>query len=268
MTSARTLRVLVIAGHDPSGAGLDADRAALTDLVFGDLAVEVLAVATAMTEQDVRGVRSIGARPVDKWVAEAERLGARGVQAVKFGLLPDEEHIAAAAALIRRLRSRLGRALPVVLDPVIAASSGGRFLDELGVEALRGELLGEGVVVTPNLSEAAALARLSTKHLESSLSPRVEAARILIGLGARAVVVKGGHGGEDPVRDLVLDEEGRQDWLTHPRIPAGKIRGSGCRFASRLAAGLGAGLDLHEAARGAARHVTEAIGRSIPPPGR
>lgn len=265
--SARTVRVLVIAGHDPSGAGIDADRAALASLHFGDVAVEALAVTTARTQQDARGVHAIGARHVDEWLAEAERFAARDVHAVKFGLLPGEEHIAAAASFVRRLRTRFGRALPVVLDPVIAASSGGKFLDEHGIEALRGELIGEGVIVTPNLSEAATLARLSAKQLAVSLSPRVEAARILIGLGARAVVVKGGHGAEDPVRDLVLDEEGQQDWLAHPRIPGGKIRGSGCRFASRLAAGLAAGLDLRDAALGAAKHVTDEISRSVRPAG-
>src|SRR5262249_35830318 len=91
---------------------------------------------------------------------------------------------------------------------------------------------------------------------------RADAARILLGLGASAVVLKGGHGEEDPARDLVADADGSETWLEHARTVGGKIRGSGCRFATRLAARLAQGRSLVESARDAASRVTAAIERA------
>src|SRR5439155_7312944 len=151
-------RVLVIAGHDPSGAGLDADRAALADLQ-----VDARFVTTAHTDQDEHRVRSIGAREPRAWLDEALAAAEDGIDALKFGLLPGAEHVIAAAELVRALRAR--EPLDVVVDPVLGASSGARFLDAAAVEALRGELLVEGVIVTPNLAEAAELARMPLAQL-------------------------------------------------------------------------------------------------------
>lgn len=242
-------RVLVVAGHDPSGAGVDADRDALRAH-----AVETLVVETARTDQDDRGVRSVGARDPELWSLEARACACRGVAALKLGLLPGAAHVARAAELVASLRGA-----PVVLDPVIAASSGARFLDAAAVEALRGELLGLDVVVTPNLPEAAELARVPPRTLERDLAARVDVARLLLGLGVRAVVLKGGHGGEDPVRDLVLERDAPPVWLAHPRTAGGKLRGSGCRFASHLAGSLALGIPLVAAARAAGEHVATRI---------
>ncbi len=247
-------RVLVIAGHDPSGAGLDADRDALSGQ-----RVEFVGVETARTDQDDRGVRSIGARDPAVWGAEAEERARAGVAALKFGLLPGRAHVERAARLVARLRRAAGAGIPIVLDPVIAASSGARFLDADGVEALRGELLGLDLVVTPNLPEAAELARVPVASLDHDLAARLELARLLLGLGARAVVLKGGHGGEDPVRDLVLAAGAGPVWLSHPRTSGGKLRGSGCRFASRMAGSLARGRPLAEAAQEAGEYVAARI---------
>lgn len=245
-------RVLVVAGHDPSGAGVDADRDAL-----GAHAVEVLVVETARTDQDDRGVRAVGARDPAVWSSEARVHIRRGIAGLKFGLLPGAEHVARAAALVAGLRR--ASSAPVVVDPVIAASSGARFLDDAAVEALRGELLGLDVVVTPNLPEAAELARVPLRTLEHDLAARVDVARLLLGLGARAVVLKGGHGAEDPVRDLVLAAGEAPVWLAHPRTAGGTLRGSGCRFASHLAGSLALGIPLAAAARAAGERVAARI---------
>jgi hydroxymethylpyrimidine/phosphomethylpyrimidine kinase len=265
-------RVLVVGGHDPSGAGVDADLAALRGL-----AVEARAVVTAWTDQDERGVRAVGARACGEWLAEAREAARPRVGALKLGLLPGAEHVAAAAALVLELRERDGGALPVVVDPVIAASSGGRFLDAAAVAALARGLLAAGVVATPNLAEAAELARfagaagpggaaalggaarLDEARLAADRGARVEAAERLLGLGARAVVLKGGHGLEDPALDLVLAAGEPPLWLAHRRIPGAKVRGSGCRFASRLAAGLALGSSLAVAAAEAGAHVAQVL---------
>jgi len=251
--------LLVVAGHDPSGAGIDADRDAL-----GELELEFAGVVTAHTDQDDRGVRSLGARVPRAWLAEAFGWVLRDVGAVKFGLLPGAEHVHAARDLVRALRERHGREFPVIVDPVLAASSGGRFLDAAGVAAFKAELLPERVILTPNLPELAELTNTSLSVLEHALEPRLAAARELLARGAAAVVVKGGHGREAPVRDLVARHDGRFAWLVHERVPGGKLRGSGCRHATRLAAELALGRPLDQAAEAAGVHVAARIAAARP----
>jgi len=252
--NAVTPRVLVVAGHDPSGAGLDADRDALQAV-----GVSAVGVATAHTDQDDRGVRSIGARDADVWLREAIDALREPIQAVKFGLLPGAAHVACAVQLVAHVRRGGRDDLPIVLDPVIAASSGTRFLTRDAVEALRGNLVGLDLVITPNLDEAAELAHVPPASLRNDMSARLDVARLLLGLGARAVVLKGGHGDEEPVRDLVLERDARPVWLEHARVPGGSLRGSGCRFASHLAGGLASGSSLVDAARAAATFVAGRI---------
>lgn len=254
----REARLLVVAGHDPSGAGVDADREALAGL-----AVDARFVVTAWTEQDARGLRKLGARGSGSWLPEARR--ELPVAALKFGLLPGREDVQAAAELVREARLRWlesgspPRAFRAVVDPVLASSSGGRFLDAEGAREYLRSLLPAGVVLTPNLAELAELAGADLALLSREPAARVEAGRMLLGHGALAVVVKGGHGEEDPARDLVLEGGGGATWLEHARVRGGKVRGSGCRFATRLAARLALGWSLVEAVRDASEHVLERI---------
>lgn len=235
-------RVLILGGVDPcGGAGLDADREAAAEV-----GVQAVCVATAHTDQDDREVRAVGAVEPASWSAAARAVGE--VHALKLGLLPGAEHVRAACELAR------GLGVVVVLDPLIASSSGYRFLDEGGLEALRAELLPVVTVVTPNLPEAAELAGQEI----ATPAQRVAAARRLRALGAGAVVLKGGHGGEDPVRDLVLGADGEPHWTEHPRA-AGRLRGTGCRFATALAGWLARGRPLLEAAEGAGSYVARRI---------
>jgi len=257
-------RLLVVAGHDPGGAGVDADRDALADLP-----VDARFVVSAWTEQDDAGVHALGARGSRSWLAEARR--ELPVAALKFGLLPGAADIRAAAGLVREARAahQAGEAareanaalgVPsctfwVVADPVLASSSGGRFLDRESAREYLRELLPTGVVLTPNLDELAELAGAGRELVGRDLAAREAAARTLLELGAAAIVVKGGHGEEDPALDLVLERSGAPRWLEHARIHGGKVRGSGCRFASRLAAWLALGASLEKAAREASEHV-------------
>lgn len=245
--------MLVLAGRDSvGGAGIDADRAGVEGL-----AIDLHCVVTAETQQDDRSVRSIGARSAAAWLAEALHIASEGIDALKFGLLPGDDHIAAAAELIEFVRRRAP--CPVVVDPVISASSGSRFLAASGVAALRSSLCTRPVVVSPNVLEAAELTGLSVDELAGSPVARLQAAGELLDLGAQAVVLKGGHALDDPATDLVLARGSSPVWLAHPRIPGGKIRGSGCRFATRMAAELALGRDLVAAAKFAGDHVLTAI---------
>ncbi|MCZ6596455.1 MAG: hydroxymethylpyrimidine/phosphomethylpyrimidine kinase [Planctomycetota bacterium] len=241
------ITVLFVGGHDPTaGAGIDADRE--TAAAFG---VEARCVVTARTDQDGVRVRSLGAREPDEWLAEARAAGT-GIAALKTGLLPGPRHVRACARLVAEL------GIPTVVDPVLAASGGEVFLDDEGVRALLEELVPHGVVLTPNLPELARLAGLSAGEgaiLAADPEARTAAARELLDRGAAAVVAKGGHGAEDPVRDLVLAAGAEPVWLEHARVPGASLHGSGCRFASALAAGLARGESLPQATRAAGNHV-------------
>lgn len=245
--------MLVVAGHDPSGgAGVHADREALAAAgAFAD------ALVATETEQDERRVRSFAPRPKRALARELRAALSLGVPAaLKTGLLVDAGHVRLMAALARRLAAR---GVPVVVDPVLVSSSGTRFVDGPTRAALLGTLLAAPVAVTPNLPEAAELLGLAPEALAGEPELRVGAARRLLALGARAVVLKGGHGREDPVCDLVLERDAEPVWCEHPRVAGGVLHGSGCRFASFLAGRLAAGEALVPAVRAAGRYVAERI---------
>ncbi len=243
---------MLVGGHDPTGAaGVDVDRA--TAAAFE---VEACVVVTAETDQDDAEVRALGARPAEVWSAELSRAAENGLEGLKFGLLPGAAAVAAAAAVVRGLRTAQPE-LPVVVDPVLAASSGGVFLDGAGVAVLCSELLACGVVLTPNLPEAARLTGADPGELASQAG-RLRAGRALLALGARAVLLKGGHAHGAVVQDLVLAQGAEALWVEHPRV-RGALRGTGCRFATGLTAGLARGLSLVEAARAASAFVAAEI---------
>lgn len=247
-------RILVLAGHDPTGgAGVSADEDAAWRF-----RVEAKCIVTAWTDQDGEAVQSVGARVVKDWLAEAREALTEEPDAIKTGLLPGAEHVRAAAKLAKWAR---GRGVPVVVDPVLRASGGETFLDDEGIEALLGELISQEVVLTPNLYEAARLTDLAFEDLAADPEARIEAARRLTARGARAVVVKAGHGLEDPARDLVFEagEEPEITWLEHARQHGRTLHGSGCRMASAIAALLARGEDLAAASRGAQSFVAELL---------
>jgi hydroxymethylpyrimidine/phosphomethylpyrimidine kinase len=235
-------RVLVIAGLDPSGgAGLVADLEALAAA-----GARGWAVAAALTAQGPLGAR--GFEPVSEamLLAQLDALlaGRERPRAVKTGML-------GTAALARALASRLAsaplRRVPLVVDPVLAASSGAPLLDLGGGSAADAlvPLLARARLATPNLPELAAL----TGDDVSTDDAAVRAARRL---PSRAVLVKGGHREGAPV-DLLV--EGRRVVRIEGRRRAGTARGTGCRLASAAAAFLAANVSVEEAVRRAKRIV-------------
>lgn len=246
-------RILVVAGHDPSGgAGVDADRAAARR--FG---VEAECVVSAWTEQDGEHVRALEPRSVAEWLEEARYALADPIGALKSGLLPGAAAVQALATLLDELERV--RPVPVVVDPVLAASGGEVFLDDAGIAALLVELLPRRVILTPNLPETARLTGLDLERLQASPDERELAARMLLERGCRAVVLKGGHASDSPARDLVLEREHAPVWLEHPRLPGTRLHGSGCRFATALAAQLARGAELARAAEEAGRWLGELL---------
>jgi hydroxymethylpyrimidine/phosphomethylpyrimidine kinase len=241
-------RVLSIAGSDSGGgAGIQADLK-----TFAALGCYGMTAITALTAQNTLGVRSIHGVPRamlrDQIDAVLEDLG---VDAVKIGMLPSPEIVATVAeALARHAIEK------VVLDPVMAATSGAVLIDNPTVAALVHELFGRVMLVTPNLDEAAILVG---RQLNSEADMET-AAHQLLAMGARAVLLKGGHLPGEVVSDLLVSRGGPPHWMRAARIHSANTHGTGCTLSSAIAAHLALGLpllDAVEAARGFVRGALE-----------
>lgn len=240
---------LTIAGSDSGGAaGIQADlKAFAAQGVFGASAI------TAITAQNSTEVREILLVPPAFVVAQIDAvLDDLPVAATKTGMLASAETIVALGAL-----ARAGRLPQLVVDPVLVASTGYRFLDPSAEAAYLEQLVPAATVVTPNLYEAGVLLGCTLETLDDQRA----AARALTDAGARWAVVKGGHGtsdaGDDAV-DVVCDGSDVVE-LHAPRVATANTHGSGCSFASAIAAGLARGVPPMEAIRAAKTFVHSAI---------
>lgn len=246
--------VLTIAGSDSgAGAGLQADlRTLAAHGVHGATAV------TAVTAQNTRSVTAVD--PVSPGMVAAQIRAVFDdfeIGAVKTGMLATTPIVEAVCETLEAHPRP-----PLVVDPVIAATSGRRLLDEDAVAVVRDRLLKRARVVTPNRFEAEVLAGRPVASLDDA---RRAAARIRA-RGAAAAIVTGGHFDTDESVD-VLDDGGVVVELRGPRIANRQTRGTGCTFSAAIAAGLAAGLPLAEAAARAKRYVEGAI-RNAAGPGR
>ena len=243
--SPRTPAALAIAGSDSSsGAGIAVDLK-----TFAAFGVHGLAAITAVTTQNSQRVQAIHRVPAAHVEAQIRAAFADfRVGAVKIGML-------ASAPIVRAVARALRDPAPrhIVLDPVLASSSGTALLSAAGLRALREDLLPMATLLTPNLPEAEIL-------LGRRIVDAVQAARDLRALGARAVLLKGGHGRGREVRDVLADARGVVE-LRHPRLPV-HARGTGCALASAVAAGLARGRTLREAVADAEAFVQRALRQS------
>ncbi len=237
---------LTIAGSDSGGgAGIQADLKTFAALgVYGTCAI------TAITAQNTVGVICAEALQADLVTAQIEAVaGDIEIHATKTGMLSNAAIVEAVAAAIHELELPL-----VVVDPVMVAKSGDRLLDTDAVVALRIELLPKAMVVTPNLPEAEVLAGM---RIVSDRDVR-EAARVIHGLGPRAVIIKGGHREGVDVVDLLFDGHQFLEFHT-PRIDTRNTHGTGCTFAAAVAASLATGASLASATELAQQYVAGAI---------
>ena len=237
-------RVLTIASSDSGGgAGIQADLKA-----FARCGAHGMSAIVALTAQNTLGVSAVHELPPPFVRAQLDAvLDDIGADAAKTGMLfsaPLIEVVAGALA---------GRNLPLVVDPVMVASSGSRLLREDAVDTLVTRLFPLATVVTPNLHEAQALTRTVTED-------RAVLAEKLAALGAPAVVVTGGHGAE-PVDHLF--DGSRHVPIPVARHPVAATHGAGCTHSAALAAGLAAGLPLIDAARRAADVAGDAVAHGL-----
>ncbi|TAK22157.1 MAG: bifunctional hydroxymethylpyrimidine kinase/phosphomethylpyrimidine kinase [Chloroflexota bacterium] len=242
---------MTIAGSDSGGgAGIQADLKTFSALgVFGTSAI------TAITAQNTLTVTAIAAMGPSLVRAQIEAvLDDIGADAIKTGMLANSGIIDTVATVIAE------RAIStVVVDPVMVAKSGVRLLDPDAVATLRERLLPRALIVTPNLPEAEVLVG---RELPSERDVR-DAATAIVRLGARYVVVKGGHRDGATVTDLLHD--GDRFWeFTAPRITTSSTHGTGCTFAAAIAARLALGDDVPAAVSTAKEYLHAAIAAARP----
>jgi hydroxymethylpyrimidine/phosphomethylpyrimidine kinase len=231
-------RALTIAGSDSSGgAGIQADLKA-----FAAAGAHGMSAIVALTAQSTVGVAAVQELPAEFVAAQlAAVFSDIGVDAAKTGMLFSREVVDVVAEFLS------DHPVPLVVDPVMIASSGARLLQEDALGALVSRLFPLATVVTPNLLEARALVGEGSR--------RQLAAR-LVGLGTRAAIVTGGHG-DDSVDHLF---DGRDHFeIPVERLDVAATHGAGCTHSATLAALLARGLPLVDAAHGAARAAVDAV---------
>nr|VFK27469.1 MAG: hydroxymethylpyrimidine/phosphomethylpyrimidine kinase [Candidatus Kentron sp. MB]VFK32037.1 MAG: hydroxymethylpyrimidine/phosphomethylpyrimidine kinase [Candidatus Kentron sp. MB]VFK75671.1 MAG: hydroxymethylpyrimidine/phosphomethylpyrimidine kinase [Candidatus Kentron sp. MB] len=240
-------KVLTIAGSDSGGgAGVQADLKTISALgCYG------MSVITALTAQNTRGVTGIHVVPS---VFVAEQLSAvltdMGADAIKIGMLYSAELIRTIADGLRTY------AIPIVLDPLMAAESGGRLLQRDALEAMKEYLMPLAKIITPNIPEAEALLG---RKLASHEDMR-EGAKRLAKYGSRNVLIKGGHGmGPVSVDFLYLAEEDRVEVLEGERIHTRNNHGTGCTLSSAIASYLAKGHEMEAAVREAKSYIGHAL---------
>jgi hydroxymethylpyrimidine/phosphomethylpyrimidine kinase len=242
-----TAIAVTIAGSDSGGgAGIQADLK-----TFSALGVYGASVIAALTAQNTRGVSGIHDVPPEFVSAQIDAVFSDfDVAAVKIGMLSNGAVIAAVADGLTRHAAR-----NVVLDPVMVATSGDRLLDAAAIDTLRTKLFPIATIITPNLPEAAALLDAPIAKDENEM--RAQAERLLA-LGAKAVLIKGGHGNGAEAVDLLVEANGFMR-LAAPRLPTRNTHGTGCTLSSAIAAGLARESTLPDAVRAAKDYVTAAI---------
>jgi hydroxymethylpyrimidine/phosphomethylpyrimidine kinase len=238
---------LTIAGSDSSGgAGVQADLK-----TFAAFGVYGASVITALTAQNTRGVSGIHLVPSDFVTAQLDAVfDDLDIASVKIGMVAQLSTIEAIATTLARRKPT-----HVVLDPVMVATSGDRLLSADAVSALRKHLIPLASLITPNLPEAAALLEESVALDETAIADQ---GKRLLEMGARAVLIKGGHGqGRESIDTLFRGDEVIA--LPAPRIATNNTHGTGCSLSSAIAAGLGKGETLETAVRAAKTWITAAI---------
>ena len=235
--------VLVIAGSDSSGgAGIVRDLKVLADL--GIEALCAISAVTAQTHGHVVSVHHVPPEIVRTQIRAA--LDSAAIGAIKIGMLGTAETVRAVADSLQR-----AGAIPLVLDPVLLASSGGVLLDAAGQAEMRARLFPLATLITPNIPEAATLTGTTPAADREALLAQ---ARSLLSMGARAVLLKGGHADGAEAVDLLLTAESAPQWLSSPRIAA-RCRGTGCALASAISAGLASGQSVAAACRNGKEYV-------------
>ncbi|TPD62071.1 bifunctional hydroxymethylpyrimidine kinase/phosphomethylpyrimidine kinase [Emcibacter nanhaiensis] len=244
-------KVLSIAGSDPSGgAGIQADIKAISAM-----GAYAMAAITSLTVQNTLGVTR--AVPVEAELVRDQVLaclGDIGADAIKSGMLFDEKIISVVTDVLKTA----GRGIPYVLDPVMVSTSGHALLEPQAQKALIEHLVPLATLITPNIPEARALTGMAAIGTVEQMQ---DAAEKILGLGAGAVLLKGGHGSGDTLIDLLVTANDMVRFDSQ-RIDTPHTHGTGCTLASAIAAGLAQNMPLEAAVSRARDYVHQAILRA------
>lgn len=234
---------LTIAGLDPTGgAGMVADA-----LRISREGVHPLAVATAVTTQTTKGVSRVAPVPPKEFRAQLRALFTDiKVNSIKTGLVPTREHV-------EIIVKECPKGIPIVVDPVLASSGGYAFTDMRGFGAICKLLIPRAALVTPNLDEADLIAGVCAHDHDGA----VRAGKVILQMGAKAVLIKGGHGEESTVTDLLITKN-KTRFFRSPRLAAA-AHGTGCALSAAVAARLALGDSLEEAVEMGRRRVRAAL---------
>ena len=249
-------RVLIIAGSDCSGgAGIQADIKSVTALGgYGATAI------TALTVQNTTGVFDVLGIDPEFIVQQATvTIDDIGADALKTGMLHSVPVITAVAEFIKSKATDI----PIVVDPVMVSQSGSRLLEEDAADALIKQMIPLATILTPNIPEAEVLSGMTI----TSEADMIVAAQKIGELGAKAVLIKGGHAEGDKIVDILWRCDGDIEGFEGTRIPSENNHGTGCSLASAIATGLAQGMGLSDAVARARAYVREAI-RTAPDYGK
>jgi hydroxymethylpyrimidine kinase/phosphomethylpyrimidine kinase len=245
------LNALTIAGFDPSGgAGVLADARTFTTFGYSASA----AITSITFQNDLHATGAVHQTAATVRAQLESLLEEFQFACAKTGMLPTREVVREVARIFRESK------LPApVVDPVMVSSSGMRLMADDALEIFVTDLLPVARLVTPNISEAEALSGLTIK----SVTEMCEATKIIRGLGAGAVLIKGGHLVLSPEAIDVLDNDGEVTVFRAEFIPSVNLRGSGCILSAAIAAGLGKGMSLQDSVQQAKSFVLEALRKSL-----
>ena len=252
-SAARVPVALTIAGSDSSaGAGIQADLKTFSALgVYGLTAVTCV---VAEIPGKVSRIEQVSARMVRDQIEVLEKNFQIG--AIKTGLLCSAEIVSAVAKAIRGIESLRGRRIPLVIDPVMIASSGDRLLEAAAIDAYMDQLFPLATLITPNLDEAALLIGTEIKDREQI----EKATKALARKYRTAILLKGGHLRGDNAIDLLFHKNKLTEFSA-PFVRGLATHGTGCTYSAAITAGLACGLPLEEAIRRAKKFVTKSIAR-------
>ncbi|MDD1782632.1 bifunctional hydroxymethylpyrimidine kinase/phosphomethylpyrimidine kinase [Enterovibrio sp. ZSDZ35] len=244
----KTPIVLTIAGSDSGGgAGIQADIKAIS--ATGGYACSVI---TAITAQNTQGVSAIFPIPIEHVAHQLDAVFSDlNIVAVKVGMLADSNIIRTVAEKIKQYRPQF-----LVVDPVMVATSGDLLLETDAISTLKSELLPLADIITPNLPEGAALTGLAIPNNEDEMSNMIVDLRLL---GAKSVLLKGGHLEKDESSNDLLILKDTVDELRAKRIKTKNTHGTGCSLSSAIASYLAQGNDLQKAVQLGKQYISEAI---------
>jgi hydroxymethylpyrimidine/phosphomethylpyrimidine kinase len=241
---------LSVAGSDSgAGAGIQADLKTFSALgVYGCTAI------TAITAQNTRQVAEISEVPAQMIKAQIMSVRADSPpDAIKIGMVYSRQAIRSVSGALKNAKA------PIVLDPILAAGTGAKLLRDDAVDDFISRLISLCMLVTPNRMEAEKLSGVAIKNENDG----IKAAEKIRALGAKNVIVKGGHFDRATVTDLLLDGKGRLTKISNPRVDIEESHGSGCNFSAAATAYLAKGFTLEESCRMANAYVHFAIKNAV-----